>query len=345
MIIKGQKIKTKWLSFTKDLYESKGYIFTKYGDEFFLNVEDLSDGSDVKVEIECDTCHSLYEDRYCSVISGREKYGKDLCLECKKQQSLENNRIKRSKKRYLIIKDICDKEGYILISKELDFYDIKKKFKFVCPIHGEQENVIERFLNGSRCYWCGREAVGKHNRYDEDVVESIVNGINNNILLNKQNYINNITPNLIIKCGECGENTFQTSLVIYQGGRVMCNSCSQKESKNERIIKELLDSLEIFFEQEKRFDDCKDRHPLPFDFYLPEYNLCIEYDGELHYKPVEYFGGDDALEITLRHDQIKTQYCKDNNINLLRIPYWEKENIEKIILDELEKSSSLLKCA
>ena len=75
---------------------------------------------------------------------------------------------------------------------------------------------------------------------------------------------------------------------------------------------------------------------MPFDFYLPDYNTCIEYDGELHYKAVDYFGGDDALMNTKCRDEIKTQYCKENNIKLIRIPYWEFDNIEEILNRELE---------
>lgn len=75
---------------------------------------------------------------------------------------------------------------------------------------------------------------------------------------------------------------------------------------------------------------------MPFDFYLPDYNTCIEYDGELHYKAVDYFGGDDALSNTKCRDEIKTQYCKENNIKLIRIPYWEFDNIEEILNREPE---------
>ena len=51
---------------------------------------------------------------------------------------------------------------------------------------------------------------------------------------------------------------------------------------------------------------------------------------------VDYFGGDDALRNTKCRDEIKTQYCKENNIKLIRIPYWEFDNIEEILNRELE---------
>ena len=78
-----------------------------------------------------------------------------------------------------------------------------------------------------------------------------------------------------------------------------------------------------------------------YDFYLPQYNLFIEYDGQQHYKPVRFFGNDKDAEYvfkrTQEHDKIKNRYCKDNNINLLRIPYWETKNIETIINNCLQR--------
>ena len=92
-----------------------------------------------------------------------------------------------------------------------------------------------------------------------------------------------------------------------------------------------------------KFKDCKCSRCLPFDFYLPDYNILVEYDGEQHYYPVS-FGGindDKSLDrfiITKIHDTIKTIYAKNNNIKLIRIPYYEFDNIEKILIRELNLS-------
>jgi len=73
---------------------------------------------------------------------------------------------------------------------------------------------------------------------------------------------------------------------------------------------------------------------LPFDFYLSDLNICIEYDGIQHFKPIDYFGGDTAFILLQTNDQIKNEYCIENNIKLIRIRY--DENIE-------EKLSNILK--
>lgn len=106
-------------------------------------------------------------------------------------------------------------------------------------------------------------------------------------------------------------------------------SCGCLISVGEEQIREFLDNHEIKYVRQKRFCDCKDQKPLPFDFYLPQYNIAIEYDGMYHYKNVR--GKQDDYNKMKYHDQIKTQYCIDNNIQLIRIPYWERHNIKSIL--------------
>jgi hypothetical protein len=60
---------------------------------------------------------------------------------------------------------------------------------------------------------------------------------------------------------------------------------------------------------------------LTFDFYLPEYNCCIEYDGKQHFEAIKWFGGEESLAYVQQNDLIKTQYCQNNKIALLRIRY------------------------
>ena len=75
---------------------------------------------------------------------------------------------------------------------------------------------------------------------------------------------------------------------------------------------------------------------LPFDFYLPEYNICIEYDGEHHFRPIEMWGGYEKFIINQENDEIKNEYCKNHNITLLRLPYTcSKEDIKNEILNIL----------
>ncbi|MCK9416215.1 hypothetical protein M0Q97_06115 [Candidatus Dojkabacteria bacterium] len=70
------------------------------------------------------------------------------------------------------------------------------------------------------------------------------------------------------------------------------------------------------------------------DFYIliVDFNICIEYDGIQHFKPIFFFGGIKAYNELIIKDKIKTNYCMINNIKLIRIPYYA--NIEDFINDE-----------
>jgi very-short-patch-repair endonuclease len=114
-----------------------------------------------------------------------------------------------------------------------------------------------------------------------------------------------------------------------------CPKC--RESKGERQIRLWLEKHSITYEPQKRFDNCRSARPLPFDFFLPNYNMCIEYDGELHFKNVvengacinkHYFTKKDWHQ-QAKHDAIKTQFCLKKGIRLLRIAY--TQDVEEIL--------------
>ena len=108
-------------------------------------------------------------------------------------------------------------------------------------------------------------------------------------------------------------------------------SDGNRTSIGEKLIKKFLDDNSIKYEREKKFDSCRNINSLPFDFYLPDLNMCIEYDGELHFKSSELFGGSERLQSTKKNDKIKNKWCKENNISLLRINYLKKSKINEIL--------------
>jgi hypothetical protein len=117
-----------------------------------------------------------------------------------------------------------------------------------------------------------------------------------------------------------------------------CNICSS--SKGELKIHEFLTRNNIVFEKEKRLKGCRNKKGLRFDFFLPGVNMCIEYDGEQHYKHVIFRCRDDIdpcdrFENVKKRDEIKNKYCEKHNIKLLRIPYWDYGNIEEILTSEV----------
>lgn len=140
----------------------------------------------------------------------------------------------------------------------------------------------------------------------------------------------NISAKTYIQCKcECG-NYFETALyelVCY--GKIKCNKCSKKISKWCIKVEDFLEENNLTFKKEIIFKDCRDKHPLPFDYKLDINNGLIEVDGEQHFYNNGYAIKMDEKEkienfkIRKKHDNIKEEYCKKNNIKFLRISYKE----------------------
>jgi hypothetical protein len=144
-------------------------------------------------------------------------------------------------------------------------------------------------------------------------------------------YINSKSIMKII-CHTHGEFTQEANSHIMGSG---CPKC--KASKGEIKIRKWLDDNGYSYKEQKRFTDCRHKLPLPFDFYLPTYNTCIEFDGEHHFKPYSFTNNRDDdykyknfLNILLR-DKIKNDYCLNKNITLIRIPYTKLSAIDSIL--------------
>lgn len=330
MFDENQIVQMKWSTSNIDWFESKGYMFTKFCDSFDVMAKDLQLTSKRRIIAVCDYCGCEYETSFAVLMNGRKALTKDACPHCASKKANEINKRKRANKYIGMARQICDEFGYTLLTTEDDYTDIKMNVSFICPKHGKHTMMLEALLRGCGCLKCAIEYRANKLALSSDDVKKYIESINGNILLNPEDYKNNHTANLKIQCS-CG-NIFVTSFASYKDGTNTCYSCSCKESVGEKRIREFLESCSINFEQEKRFDDCRDIKPLPFDFYLPNYNMIIEFDGQHHFEEIH---NRTDYEKTKRHDAIKNKYCEDNNINLLRIPYWDGNKIEKILTKEL----------
>ena len=120
------------------------------------------------------------------------------------------------------------------------------------------------------------------------------------------------------QCG-CGNTSLVSTSNLNSG---MTNSCGcLRQSNGERIVEAILKKNNIKFIKEYRFSNCKNKLVLSFDFYLPNHNTCIEYQGQHHFTPIKHFGDSEMFEKILLRDQIKRDYCKEHNIQLLELKY------------------------
>ena len=100
-------------------------------------------------------------------------------------------------------------------------------------------------------------------------------------------------------------------------------------------MKTYFENNKIKFIRQKKFIDCIDTNELPFDFYLPDYNIAIECQGIQHFKPIDYFGGIQRFNKTSKMDKIKKKLCNKNNIKLFYYSnIFEINYIDIIYLDK-----------
>lgn len=214
------------------------------------------------------------------------------------------------------IKELSIKNPDIKLTGE--YVNRKTIVEHYCNRHNSYFDISpECALRGYGCPMCASEKLREQHLKSESQYIAELNKINLNIVL-RGKYIGTHV-NTLHKCLICGCEWKPEPANLLSGGG--CPDCN--ESKGERKIKKWLKHNKIIYIAQKRFDGCCDKRALPFDFYLPSYNICIEYQGKQHYEAIDYFGGEESLLYTQYHDKIKYDYCTKNNIRLICIPYWE----------------------
>ena len=184
-------------------------------------------------------------------------------------------------------------------------------------------------LQGHGCPDCGKQSTKILNKLSQtefiDKLQVIFNNCNYDFSLTIYKGSNQFVDIICPKHGIFKK--LAHSLLYRQSG---CPYCSM--SAGELKIRNLLIEKNISFKYQHHFKNCRGtRNTMPFDFYLPDYNMCIEFDGKQHYESVSIFGGEKAFKEIQTSDRIKDKYCKRVGIKLLRIPYWNFRRIEKII--------------
>lgn len=254
-------------------------------------------------------------------------YGTGGCYQC----GVEKRSLKKRKDESYF-KEITENAGMIYYGVEYSDSD-RTRIKYQCPRHISKGIISTYITNMKRsignCPYC----VGRF-RTKEDLQKEIDDlGLNINIL----NYTS-YSEGIEVECRICNHKWNTKGVYLTQG--VGCPSCVK--SKFELSIQFFLEKNRIHFIPQHKFKNCRDKNPLPFDFFIPKYNTVIEADGEGHYLPIKWsssFTDEDAqknLCIVQNHDKIKTDFCLKNNINIIRIPYWKKNNIEEILHKELK---------
>lgn len=239
------------------------------------------------------------------------------CSDCISDKFRENRKLSKED----IIKKFIEKHGDKYNYSLMEYTGLNSsKIKIICPSHG----IFTQYPKNHIKYGCS--GCSNNKKYTaESLLDNIKRIHGDEYLYCIPENINN-KSRIKIKCKKHG--VFE-QVILNHISRHGCPNC--KLSKGEKSIKLYLDDNNIFYIQQKKFTNCASISKLKFDFYLPEHNTCIEFDGLQHSRPVKLFGGKEAFDNLKRCDSIKNKYCHDNRIKLIRIPYTQFGDIEKII--------------
>ena len=270
-----------------------------------------------KVKIFCKKHKEYFFQRIYGHLEGKG------CPKCANEN--RNNNRKYTTESFIKRANIIHKNKYDY-SKTI-YSDSKTKVIIICPIHGQFLQIPSMHLKGEGCLLCSIEKI--HNDKKLPFKEFIKRA--KYIFGNKYSYFqstyDSFHKNIKIYCKSCKHIFFKKVYKHLQG--YGCPYCSKKISTGEQKIMKWLEDRNINFYFQKTFKNCRDKHLLKFDFYLPCYNMCVEYQGRQHYESIILFDKEETLLDRQRRDNIKREFCKNNGIKLLEIKY--NENIEQIL--------------
>ena len=230
------------------------------------------------------------------------------------------------------IKEFVENKGYVYI-RMVEKHGKHSRIIVWCGIkeHPPYEVDFNNFYRNRRCSLCRNEE--NSIRSTKWTKEKIITYIENyDYKFIEFTEYKGVYSFIKIQCNKQHE-PYIVCFHNFENSENRCPYCSR--SKGNEKTANILNKYKIEYKEEYRFDDCRNKNPLPFDFYLPKYNCCIEFDGEQHFRPMGHKGGLEKFLIRKHNDKIKNKYCMYNHIKLIRISYWDIGNIEDILIRKL----------
>ena len=289
-------------------------------------ISDMYVNNNTKLDIQC-TCGDIFK-----VDFNTFKKGQIRCKRCYwKEHKHHNKHTYEYVKNYIESKSDCK-----LISN--DYIDGSVCLDVLCGCGSvfEQSYHNIRKMKNICCNDCTRISTNKKNTHDLNYIYNTVEKkYDGDFKIINMDYIGtrNTTVTVQHKCGYIFDKNVNRLLYT----NIKCTECMRSTSIGEFRIIKFLKNNNIRYTKEYMFDDCNYIRKLRFDVYVPDYNLCIEFDGEQHYKIIDYFGGLEGFVNIKIRDTIKNEYCKNNNITLVRIPYNKIDMIDNILSSYLNK--------
>lgn len=238
------------------------------------------------------------------------------------------------------VKEIS-KEKYNCIYKDDYYNNSSERHTFICECGNEFKSTLSKLRVKNKCNKCTIGRLNSHYLLREEMIEKI-----NSFGLKIKDLKDSPKEKSTFIC-TCGRE-FQVSYSkMVSRKKIRCNTCTKSESNIETLTHLYLKNKNVSFKQEYTFKNLKTKNNncLRFDFAVfdDKNNLLflLELDGLQHYETCNYAKTEQDLLRNKEHDKMKDNYCKDNNIKLFRIPYWEFNKINEK-LDKILKQVNLV---
>lgn len=326
-IYNGGCIKCGYESMKKNQRKTNDYflkeVFNLVGNEYTFI--DKYVNNTTKLNVVHNTCNHKY------AVTPRDFLRGSRCPNCKNKRISEGVRLTHDE--YMRrLKNVAGDEYTVLN----EYKNARTKIKIRHNRCGSEYEIYpSKLLSGNKCRQCVFKDMGlKMSKKHDEFIKEILDLFRDEFEIIGE-YKNNKTK-IDVKHNKCGYIYKVTPDALLRGNG--CPKC--KESKGEKMISKILKDNNISFERQYKFDDCKYKDKLIFDFALKDKGVVIgliEYQGIQHYKPVSIFGGEYSFRVQQIKDNIKRKYAKDNNIPLIEIPYY-KEDICNFLINEISKS-------
>lgn len=302
--------------------EFKDRLNTKFPNKFTIlgNYQGMSK----KIKTLCNLCGNEWFPTPTNLLQGHG---------CPKCRAIKLGESRRLDKNTILLRIENNFNGTIQIIDIDNYKNINTTLQYKCLVCGNYSHAsVGNLLQGHGCPYCANQHRNDSKRLNLNIVKKRIKELSSGEYVCVGGVYKNNTSPIQLKHVECG-TVFTTNFLVFSNGAITCPNC--RGSFGEQQIKGYLNNYTNFnYRYGYLIPDLVDKRNLHFDFWIPKINTAIEYDGQQHFKPTQfnYRGNKEAVKqynLQKKHDKMKDNYCKEKDINLIRIRY--DENIKEVL--------------
>jgi hypothetical protein len=286
------------------------------------------------LDIYCPTCEQNFSVQWAT-FANKKRGGQ--CTHCRKEKNRKLNITP-----FAQVKSEFESMGYTLLIEPDEYRHKDQALLCRCPCGKETRKRRRDMLSGQQCMTCGAEARGALNRITNTQADKIADNTGLNIVT----YSLNQDDPVEVECQTC-KFQFTSTLTSIKHQNTGCRRC-RKSYGEHKLLTFIEKYPNISYKTEYIFPhdptngspSCRYKDYMRFDLWIEPFDgheMIIEIDGIQHFQPIEYFGGQKTFEERRKKDIIKSKYCYDNNIPLLRIHHKDLDNLVEVVIKFIRK--------